>query len=250
MRAVVIEPIFRTISEIDIPMSAKFMAEVGSLIGTPGSLTLDVAPPSTAMFLDAMGFLREDQGFWRLVGGKSENNVAGTAIMFGLDAKGMLADLPPEITAKSLADKIVWVDDKIASFVERMEIVEYPGGLAPRVNRAAVWAPGDEHPANSGDAPLAEVYAALPAPPAEVYKMHVTEPGAAPVVQPVWAIHETADNRYRVIEYEVTDAGLGAPLSLATVANLDAARERVPKGLVHRPADEDAADDTLVETWS
>lgn len=267
MRAIVIDPKSRTVYELPFHMSSDFMSVVAGYIGV-NTLALDVAPPHTAMFLDAIGLLRDGQSFWRLAGGTPANNVGGAGVMFGLAADGKLADLPAEITVESLLSRVLWVDDVIANTIERMQIVEFPGGKAPQVSREVVWRAGAVTPAGQTQpAPVAaraaveaagdaDVYsqgsppapaAASPATPAAAKALAAAP--AAPLA-PIWAIHETADNRYRLIEYEVTEAGLGAVLSLATVPNLDEARARIPQGLFMRPAEDGIEDDTLVETWS
>lgn len=261
MRAIVINPHTRTIRETSFTMAPDFMRGIAEYIGAD-ALALDVAPPHTAMFLDAIGFLRDLQAFWRKADADMRQNVAGTGIMFGLAPDGRLTDLPPEITVESLLVQIVWAGDTIERTVERMEIVQFPAGPAPRVSREVVWAPGvavsasDVATAVQKQADVeADVYAqgSPPAPAQGAPAAHATgdaSNAAVATLDPIWAIHETADNRYRVIEYEVSAAGLGAPLSLSTVPNIDEARARVPKGLMMRPADDDVEDDTLVETWS
>jgi hypothetical protein len=267
MRAIVIDPKSRTIYELPFHMAPDFMRTVASFIGS-NALGIDAAPPHTAMFLDAIAFLREGQAFWRQVGGNPATNVGGVGIMFGLGADGKLVDLPAAITVDGLREKILWVDDVIVNTIERMQIVDLPTGKAPAVAREFVWRAGAVTPASeaqpSPDAARtaveaagdADVYAqgSQPAPAAPSPATHAAAkaPEAAPAapLAPIWAIHETPDNRYRLIEYEVTEKGLGAVLSLATVQNLDEARARVPKGLFMRPAEDDIEDDTLVETWS
>ncbi len=267
MRAIIIDPRLCVIQELQIPMSANFMSTIAQHIGA-NTLALDVAPPHTAMFLDAIGLLRDGQSFWRLAGGTPANNVGGAGVMFGLAADGKLVDLPAAITVDGLREKILWVDDVIVNTIERMQIMEFPGGKAPQVSREVVWRAGAVTPAGQTQpAPVAARAAVEAAGDADVYSQGsppaptaaplatpaaAKAPAAAPAapLAPIWAIHETADNRYRLIEYEVTEAGLGAVLSLATVPNLDEARARIPQGLFMRPAEDDIEDDTLVETWS
>lgn len=261
MRAILIDPLTRTIAETNIPLTQNFMQEVAKWVGA-NALALDVVPGKSAMFLDAIGFLRETHFFWRFA---NSENMAGAALIFGLGPDGKLTDAPAELTTAAIGESVLWVEDTIERTVERMEIVEYPGGLAPRINRQIVWKRGAVVPASAPAPAEVDLYApaepgkaAQPAPSApspatpvaaEAQKPPTASPAASPLA-PIWAIHETADNRYRLIEYEVTDAGIGAVLSLSTMPNLDAARAKVPAGLAMRPADDDASDDTLVETWS
>lgn len=259
MRAIVIDPRTREIYEADFAVTSSLMAELAKLIGAK-ALGTDVAPPHTVMFLDAVGYLSDVQAFWRDVDASPDANVAGVGVMFGLSPEGRLADLPPQITIESTRARILWVDDAISGVVERMQIVDFPGGKAPIISRAITWQRGEAHPAGAvakrdaavdlyvdpragtGEAPAAS--SAAPVAPV------AAAPSTAPALAPVWSIHETPDNRYRVIEYEVTTAGLGAPLRMFTEPNIDAARGHIPKGLNMRPADDDVADDTLVETWA
>lgn len=265
MRCIVIDPYQHSIYEHSIPMAADFMRTIANMIGAK-ALGLDVVPPHTAMFIDVIGFLRDGQAFWRPRAAEGpQNNVAGIGIMFGLAPDGKLADLPPSITFETVGADILWVDDVIENIVERMQIVDFPTGKAPAIHRNFVWRAGAAYSAAvakptalppAGPVDEAGVYSqgSPPAPaapiPATRAAAKAPEGAPAPSLASIWAIHETADNRYRVIEYEVTAAGLGAPLNLTTVANIDEARARIPKGLMMRPADDDVEDDTLVETWS
>lgn len=268
MRAIVIDPKTRSIYELPFVMAPDFMDVVAHFVGAD-TLALDAAPPHTAMFLDAIGFLRgSSQAFWRKANATDRQNVAGVGVMFGLAPDGKLADLPAAITVEGLRSEIVWVDDVIAKTIQRMAIVDMPGGKAPIVQREVVWQAGAVTPAAEVTTPVqrrevietagdADVYAqgSPPAPaaasPAATAAAKGAEAAPAASLAPIWAIHETPDNRYRVIEYEITPSGaLGSPLSLATVPNIDEARARVPKGLMMRAADDDVEDDTLVETWS
>lgn len=254
MRAILIDPFARKITELSLPATGDFMGNLAELI-VADALMLDAVPPHTAMFLDAIGFLRERQAYWRHVDYPIERNSAGRAVVFGLTPEGKLADLPATVTVQTLAERIVWTDDMIERRVERLQIVQTPEGPVPMVHRTVMWKAGAVHPANgekpapapAGGDPLASMYldgAGGPvSPPAAV-------PAPAIKALPLWAIHETPDGRYKVMEYEVTDAGgLGDPLSLATVPNLETARQRIPAGMKRLEADEDTADDTLVETW-
>lgn len=267
MRAIVIDPKSRTIYELPFHAAPDFMATIAGYIGAD-TLALFVDPPRSAMFIDAIGMLRDGQAFWRIAGGTQANNVAGVGIMFGLTADGKLADLSPEITVESLLESVLWVGDTIARTIERMQIADFPAGKAPIVTREIVWQAGAVTPAGQAQPAPASAKAAVeaageadmysqgspsaPATPSAATAVAGKSPEGAPAapLAPIWAIHETPDNRYRLIEYEVTEKGLGAVLSLATVANLDDARARVPKGLFMRPAEDDIEDDTLVETWS
>lgn len=256
MRCILIDPFARDLRELSLPMSGQFMEHVATLLNCD-TLALDVAPPLTAMFLDATGFLRNPkvQAFWRQVGQPVDRNVAGYGLVFGLASDGRLAPLAPEITTADLRGRILWTDDTIERQVERLALVDTPSGKIPIVQHQIIWTPGATYPAataaetpgvaqDAGDAYT--LPAAPPAPP---------KPPAASAAPPaalssVWVIRETDDNRYQTLEYEVRESGLGPVMSMRTVANIDEARSLVPPGLTQRLADDDTADETLVETWS
>lgn len=228
MRVIVIAPLGRAVFEHELDMAGDYVADLRHIIGTD-TLIIDAAPPHSAMFLDALGMFREDPGYWRAKGVRPPNNVAGIGVLFGVAPDGRLTDVPAAITADTVLAGLDWVDERVVARVETVQIVETGNGPAPQIHRDIQW---------SVPAPSVPVAAPAKAAPAEV------------AAGSIWAIHETEDGRYRVLEYEVTAKGLGPVNSLTTVPNLETARERVPKGLAQQPAGEDAADDTLIETWA
>ena len=274
MRAIVINPFTHTISECDI--GRDFMTSVRDIIGAP-ALALQTIPGTTALFIDAMGFL-QPSAYWRTRDDKGpEQNIAGVSVMFGLWPDGKLRSVPPEMSIEAVAEMVVWTDDAVDRLVERLAIVEQDtpvGKVAlPIVHRTVMWLPGTVMPASTkARAPLPvdepDIYMAPALPPAAP---PMTEPDAEaatgrarrkrpPVASPsttaprdsdglIYAIRETDDNQVQLLAYEVVNS---KPMlrSMTTYPNIEAARKPIPRGFECTIPPDDSEDDALIETWS
>lgn len=280
MRAIIIDPVERSVSEGDIPFDAEFMPTVRGLIGG-APLALHTVPGATAMFVSAVGLFTPEQSFWRTIHDEGPaNNVAGVGVMFGIGEDGRLIDVPAAVTPNDLALNILWVGDVISGFDERMRLVDAATGgpaeagktAVPVVTRTVLWTPGavtraaepkpdkpkrgrkktapaapdlyDATPASQG-APLAPTQ---PAPAVPAAEPAPKPPAASPTR--VYALRDTDDSRVRMTEYSVGGNGALIEESMMTFPNIESARSYLPPTIKSRvPADDDTEDDALIETW-
>lgn len=240
MRAILIDPFARAVSEVFLPVERTVDA-IATLLGTELPV-VNVINPNTAVVFDYLGMVRPGAAYWRAPGQPALMNAAGRTLVIGVAPDGTFAGLDPSRTVEMTVAGVAWANERPVKSELGVVYQDNPGGTPsrlPNINRIVTWP--DE---TAEDIPVPM----QPAPPESQPAASPADP--APVPPRVYAIHEDDLGEFRTVTYGLRSDGKLIVKDTQPAKTLDEARSFVPNGHTMKPADGDTVDDTLVETWA
>lgn len=137
LRGVLIDPIAKTVSEIEIDNNSLETIRKHVLGNTQGGFLTHVRGPDCFVWLDDEGLFKPNQHFFKW--SWHTQPLAGKGVVIGYDQQGNDVDCPLSVTDIQGAVRFFKVQPVVAGFNDTEQLGEFHGKPATIFNRETVW---------------------------------------------------------------------------------------------------------------